>query len=499
MDKAAEVTAPPAGRPSQPVYVLAQVLDLSRRRWAVIAGATVALCVLATGVALLQPPLYRATAELIVDPLGLQVVGRDIERSDSASTLDLAGVDSQAYVLTSTPVLRRVVDGLGLADDRDYQAHAGWLARILGEAAQRSLRERETDAVEILRKDLAVKRVEGALVFQITASARGAARAADIANAVADAYIRQVTEERVETVQRAGSSLLQQVAPLRAQLDAAETAVERFRSDNALVRSSETGLVVTQQIKDLYTQIDVAEAELARLDARRDQIGKASPDDVVADALPEAANSASMVSLRAQYAGTAREIASLDRTLMPGHPRMVELRAELAETRRLIRLELGRLRSSAIQAAEVARANVANLRLRAGKLTQSKNDSSAAEIKLRELEGEAAAVRAVYDAALSRSRELQQQQSIVTQNSRVLTEAAPPSQRANPRLAVVALMGALFGACLGFGLAYLREMWPARRAGQPFAAEPAPAERVAAGSMPIPARGAALAAGARRR
>ena len=502
MREAGDSTASVDGRQPQAVYVVAQVLDLSRRRWLLVAGAALALGLVAAGVAVLQPPVYRATSELLVDPLGLQVVGRDIERSDGASALDLAGVDSQAYVLTSTPVLRRVVDELGLADDRDYQPSAGWLARALGDAAQRTPAERQLDAVDVLRRDIAVKRVEGALVFDITASAHAAALAAEIANATGASYLRQVAQERVDTVQRAGNSLLGQVAPLRAQLDAAEQAVERFRSDNALTRSSETGLVVTQQIKDLYTLIDAAEAEQARLEARKDQLARMSPDDLLAEAVPEAANSASLASLRAQYAQTAREIASEGQTLMPGHPRMVELRAERAETLKLIRLELARLRSSAVQAVDVARANVAKLKVRADGLTRSKNDSSAAEVKLRELEGEANAVRAVYDAALGRSRELEQQGSIATQNSRMLTEATPPLRRSNPRIAVVALMGALLGACLGFGVAYLAEAWGPggmRRARPRLAADPAPAEWALAEAAPASSRGTALAAGARPR
>lgn len=142
---------------------------------------------------------------------------------------------------------------------------------------------------------------------------------------------------------------------------------------------------------------------------------------------------------------------------------MVELNAELAEAQRQLRAELARIRSSVSDSAAQANTNLANLQARAGELTRSKNDSSEAETKLRQLESEAQAIRAMFDASLARARELEQQGKIQTSNSRLLSEATPPFRPTKPPLPIVLAAAALFGACLGLGLGYLLDRLPPRR------------------------------------
>ena len=109
---------------------LVQLLGLARRRVRLVAGSAAGCTALAAVYVLLQTPVYRATAELLVAPQALQVVGRDIVRTDSSASLDFANVDSQSLVMLSTPVLRRVADELNLAADPVFQPRPGLLSRM---------------------------------------------------------------------------------------------------------------------------------------------------------------------------------------------------------------------------------------------------------------------------------------------------------------------------------------------------------------------------------
>ena len=446
-------------------YGVERLVGLARRRlWLILCCAT-----LAAGLgflyAALQTPVYRATVELLVDPQALQVVGHDIVRPDTSASIDFANVDSQALVMVSTSVLRGVVERLHLVDDPAFQAHLGRLARLVGaEAPLLDAGQRAEEALDLLRQSIVVHRVDNSLVFQVTVSNPDARRSASIANALAQSYLKQVAIERVDAVGRSTASIVGQVSELRQQLDAAEAAAERFRAENGLIRSSDTGLVVTQQLKDLYTQIDAANADVARLASRRDQLAKSGPEALLTDTVPEALASATIVALRGQYAETARELASLGQTLLPQHPRIQEVKAELAETQRLLKAELVRIRSSVATSYAQAVDNLAKLHARAKDLTRDKVASSSAEIKLRQLESEAEAIRAVFNASLSRARELEQQGKIATSNSRVLSEAMPPLKASKPPLPIVVATAALFGACAGLGIAFLIDILPRRAA-----------------------------------
>ena len=450
-----------AGGISGSAFDVEQLFDLVRRHALLIVMSAVLSITSAAVFVLLQKPVYRATAELLVAPQTLQVVGRDIVRTDSSTSLELANVDSQALVILSTSVLRQVADKLKLEVFPEFQPHVGVVAWLIGDSPL-SESQRENGVLDLLKQSVVIHRVDNALVFQITVSSPNAARAAEIANALAAAYLQETALERVDAVKRANVSIIAQVSGLRDQLDAAESAVERYRSENGLIRSSDSGLVVTQQLNAITMQIDAAGAEVSRLAARKEQVAKIGPEALLTDIVPDVLNSSTLTALRAQYAQIAREAASQSRTLLPQHPHMLELRAELDEGQKQLQAELTRIRASVSDSYAQAVNNLKKLQARAKDLTSTKVASSEAETKLRQLDSEAEAIRAVLNASLNRARELDQQGRIETNNSHVLTQATAPVRPSNPPLIVVLAAAALFGICAGIGIAYLVE-WASRR------------------------------------
>ncbi len=450
--------APAPGRAS-PAFSLSELLGLLRRRRLLVAACAGLCLLLALAFLSVQTPVYRATAELLVDPQALQVVGKDIVRTDTSASIDFANVDSQALVMTSTGVLRQVIEELNLESDPAFNRPAGLLTRMFGKLMEPTPEQRLAQTIDALKRAIVIQRVDNSLVFRIIVTHPQAQRAADIANTLAQTYFKQGNDGRRAVVERANATLISQIAGLRTQLDEAERAVQTFRTQNNLVSTGE-GLVISQQLRDLYSQIGQAEGEFARQQARRDQLLRYGNGSPLSDQLPDALTSAAMTALRAQYAQTAREAASLGQTLAPQHPRLVEIRGELAETRRLLTAELSRVRSSIQENYRQAEANLANLRKRAQELTRTQETSGAAQIRLRQLESEAEAVRAVYSASLQRAKELEQQKRIETNNSRMLSEAVAPAVATKVPAALVLAAAALFGSCAGLGIAYLLEWMP---------------------------------------
>lgn len=450
--------APALGRAS-PAFSLSELLGLLRRRRLLVAACAALCLLLALAFLSVQTPVYRATAELLVDPQALQVVGKDIVRTDTSASIDLANVDSQALVMASTGVLRQVIEELNLESDPAFNRAAGPLTRLFGKLMEPTPEQRLAQTIDALKRAIVIQRVDNSLVFRIIVTHPQAQRAADIANTLAQIYFRQSVEGRRAVVERANATLISQIAGLRTQLDEAERAVQTFRAQNSLVSTGE-GFVISQQLRDLYSQIGQAEAEFSRQQARRDQLLRYGNGSPLSDQLPDALTSAAMTALRAQYAQTAREAASLGQTLAPQHPRLVEIRGELAETRRLLATELGRVRSSIQENYRQAEANLANLRKRAQELTRTQETSGAAQIRLRQLESEAEAVRAVYSASLQRAKELEQQKRIETNNSRMLSEAAVPAVASKVPASLVLVAAVLFGSSAGLGIAYLLEWLP---------------------------------------
>ncbi len=429
--------------------------ELARRRVKLIAATAAATTLLAMAFLAHQTPLYRATAEILVDPQALQVVGKDIVRQDTAASIDFANVDSQAMVMVSGSLLNQLIDELDLESDPVFRAQPGVLRRLLG--GDTPTQSRAT-TIEALRKAVVARRVDNSLVFEITVSHPDAEKSALIANRLASLYLKQGNDGRGQAVKRAGDTLLGQLSSLRKQLNDAEVAVEKFRGDNNLISTGEAGLIVNQQLRDLYGQITQAETETARLAARRDQVAKIGPDSLLSDRISEALNAPTIIALRSQYAQTAQEAARMAETLLPRHPRLVEARAELAAARRALSDELDRVRASIVQDYAQAQDNLKKLRDRAAALTKNQVSSSESEIRLRQLESEAEAIRTVYNASLGRAKELEQQQQIQTNNSRLISAASVPLKPSKAPALIVAPAALVFGACLGLALGFLLDL-----------------------------------------
>ena len=152
---------------------------LKRRRLMVIASACVTL-LLALAYLAAQTPVYRATAELLVDPQALQIVGKDIVRSDSSASIDFANVDSQALVMTSSGVLRQVISDLDLEQDGALTPQPGFLARHFGKLLMPTPQQRSAQTTDALRRAIVIQRVENSLVFRIIVSHPDAEKSADI-------------------------------------------------------------------------------------------------------------------------------------------------------------------------------------------------------------------------------------------------------------------------------------------------------------------------------
>ena len=416
---------------------LAEVLGSARRRWRWILASALVVAVLGGLFSLRQAPTYRAVVELLIDPQALQIVGRGLSRPDAPPQIDFANLESQSLILLSAKLLDRVITGLGLADDR---------VLLRGSPAGADPR---SAALEGLRRRITVRRVDASLTFQLTVAYPDPRRAAEIANAVAAAYFEVSSDDRLAAVRRANETLLTQLGDLRGQLNRADLAVERYRSEKRLIASGDAGLLITQQLRDLYTQITVAEADLAKLSARREQAKQWASVDGGVQATPETGASSVMVSLRAKHAQVVQEIAQASRSLGPAHPSMIALVAQRTATAQLVAAEADRIRRTTDEELRRGEEGLRQLRGRAETLVTSQASSNEEAIRLRQLESEADAIRRTYNLVLGRIKDLEQQEVINTNNSQIVSPASPPLKSSDTPLPVVVAAGLLFGAVFG--------------------------------------------------
>lgn len=201
------------------------------------------------------PPVFTASAKVLVDPANSQIFTQDAMRFDSVAAN--ARIDSQVEVVRSARISRVVITDLRLIEDPEFRsdrpARGGTLLDALGlghssiaaipdgtptpgsptgSATQGSM----WVARELLYTQAAfathlfVRRVGQSYVLEISFRSSDPEKAAQIANAVAEAYVNDDIRVKSEAAQRGSDWLEERLGELRENTLEAMRQVERFKS-----------------------------------------------------------------------------------------------------------------------------------------------------------------------------------------------------------------------------------------------------------------------------
>jgi len=450
--------------PAQP-DTTADVADLGRilaRRRSLILGTAALLGLLATLYAFLTPSLYTAVSQILIDPRDRQVVTNDINPGALSPDGGVTQVESQVRVIESESVLSRAVAEAGLVDDPEFGAPSDDIVArtmrslresILGAAPPVDARQR---ALDNLRRRLAVKRADKVFVVDVIVTTRNPEKSARIVNAIARAYLVDQSASRAQAAERASGELLARLDDLRAAVNAADDKLETFKAQNGLIASSGR-LVNEQQLTDSNTRLTAARGRTAEAKARLQGIRDARGRVVGSGATPEAIQSTVIERLRSQYAELAAKEADLRTQLGERHPYIAATRTQMQDVRRLIDGELNRIAQAAETEYQRAQANETAVAGELERLQKASAVTARSSVRLRELEREVEASRAVYNGFLLRSREIKEQAGVDTTNARIISVAQPPQDRSWPPRFFIIAAALASGLGIGTGLALAKE------------------------------------------
>ena len=196
----------------------------------------------------------------------------------------------------------------------------------------------EERVLEAYYDRLTVYAVENSRVIVINFVSEDPELAAQVANAVASGYLVLQERARQEQARTAGQWLSGEIDNMRKRVAEAEAKVEAFRSKTNLFVGNNNTTLSAQQLGDVNTQIATARAQKADAEPRarliREMLKSGAPiesSDILNSELIRRL-SEQRVTLRAQ-------LAEQSSSLLDGHPRIKELKAQIADLDRQIRAE----------------------------------------------------------------------------------------------------------------------------------------------------------------
>jgi polysaccharide biosynthesis transport protein len=436
-----------------------------RRQYMVVIFCT--LLAVVFGLIYLQhtPPRYTAHAAMIIDTRKGQLFQNQSILADGP--IDLAGVESQVQIVKSENVAASVIKDLHLTEMREFVGgttdpvdqlltHLQWSS-----PPPRSEFELMRQAINTFEKNLDAARVGMSYVLDISYTANDPDRAAQIANAVADAYVVDQLDAKFHANRQASNWLQDRVGGLRDQAAAAERAVVAFKQENNIVAAGGK-LMNEQQVSDLNTQLVLARERTSEANARLNRIqsiireaGASGGrfDASVSDAL----NSQIITKYRQQYLDLVNREADWSTRYGRNHLAVVNLRNQIREIRDSMFAELKRLGGTYNSDYEIAKQRQESLEKDLARAVSQSQESNKAQISLRELESSAQSLRTLHDSFLRRYTESIQQESFLITEARIISRATRPLSKSGPTTNLILVLACFGGIGLGVAAGFIRE------------------------------------------
>ncbi|MGY4606972.1 succinoglycan biosynthesis transport protein ExoP [Bradyrhizobium sp. USDA 4474] len=453
-------------------HTVSVALGLISRQYPVMI-ITVLLCLAMAGVYLATAPKrFTGTAVLLMDSRKMQGLQTQVGASGD-NPIDTAMVDSQVEVLKSETIASAVIKDLRLLDSpefmREDEGLLGGLNRLFASFFPESKPSDDglmRTAIGRIVNGLTIKRVAQSYVIEISYQSVSPDLAARIANAVAENYITDSLESKYQASRRAAVWLQDRLKELRAQASTAERAVADYKAKNNIIDAGGR-LLTEQQLAEINSALTESRAKRAEAQAKLERITailNADDNDsrVILNDLATVNDSMAnpvITKLRQTYLDYAAKASDWSNRYGPTHLAVVNLHNQMREIRHSIIDELRRTAEAYKSDLEIAKAREESSQKSLNDTISVSNDTSQAQIVLRDLESNAQSARALSDNFLQLYMVSVQQQSFPITEARVITQAdVSSSPKTSPKTALVLLAGIVGGGILAGLVAIFIEM-----------------------------------------
>lgn len=430
-------------------FDIRQLIGPIRRHLSLVLS-TIAIVVIFTAIIIFAiTPRYSASALVVVDPSSKNLL--DPSGATAASTSDNAKVESEVEILQSPAVLAEVVARNELVTDGEFGARVGWRSRILSMlrlSPPRTLSDEDRMQLTIERfgEHVSIRRLGSTYLIAVEVQSASAAKAAHLANSIANTYIAAQIEAKVNGTLVARDVLNKRIASASNAIEEAESAFEGFINANLERISREGGsTALTDLRRKLESAREEREQTLLAFEGIDESIGR---DDwaAVAAALKSEA-------LR-QLDGQRQRVKAAIGTTPSGAAIPINLRDELARLESEIQEQVSSGKSSLRKRVDLLDAEVDRAQQEMRRTVLQGNLPTDLLTRLYQLQQDSEVARNQYQTLLSRLKDTEAQADLQIADSRLVSAALPPAKPAFPKTGLILVLASLGAAALGIALAF---------------------------------------------
>jgi uncharacterized protein involved in exopolysaccharide biosynthesis len=421
---------------------------MRKRNW-IIVPTVLALVLSLTAVNMITPR-FKSEARILIDGRESVFLRPTGERNEDRSALDPEAVTSQVQLVQSRDLAREIIRKNKLAELPEFDpvlrgiSPLKSLLAMVGIGRDPFSLTPEERVLEAYYERFTAYAVDKSRVIVVEFQSHDPELAARVANSIAEGYLVLQQDARQQQAKSAGQWLSGEIERLRKKVAEDESRVEDFRSKSSLFVGTNNTTLSNQQMGELNTQLNSARALKSDAESKarliREMLQSGQPIEA-----SEVLNSELVRRLAEQRVTLRAQLAEQSSTLLGGHPRIKELKAQLADLDRQLREEAGKVSRSLDNDARIASGRVDGLVNSLDQLKKQASSSNGQDVQLRALEREAKAQRDLLESYLAKYREASARENIeaAPADGRIISRATVSNTPAYPKKLPIVLIATL--------------------------------------------------------
>jgi polysaccharide biosynthesis transport protein len=438
---------------------------LLRKKWKILRPTILVALVTLLAVQVVTPK-YMSESRIFIEGGDNVYLRPDADRdTGDRSAVDQEAVTSQAQIILSQDLAREVINKLKLGDRPEFDPTLSGVSPIkavlglLGLARDPLSMTPEERVLQAYYDRLTVTPFANSRVINIDFLSQDPELAAQVANAIADGYLVRQRLAKQDQAKSAGQWLAGEIDTMRQKVEDAEAKVEDFRAKANLLVGNNNTTLSAQELGDVNAQLAAARAQKADAEAKakliRDMLHSGVPIDS-SDIL----NSELIRHLAEQRVTLKAQLAEQSSTLLDDHPRIKELKAQIADLDQQIRAEAETIARSFENDAKLAGARLDSQIAILDQLKSQAAGTNEQDVQLRALERDAKSQRDLLESYLAKYREATSRDTIdsTPADARVISRATVSNIPAYPKKLPTVLIATFATLVLSSGLIMTREI-----------------------------------------
>ena len=407
-----------------------------QQRLPIAAGVFLLVLLLTALYAWTRTPLFTATSRLLIESGGVNLTAmKDVYDPMRSSMMQRDIIQTQVQLIKSTPVMEAVLQQGFLMQNPQFRD--------------------SKDPVKTLADSIQVAPARSGYVLDVSTERSDPKEAAQIVNAVVDAYLAQNRQRRMGVSDDGIMELKKKSEELRVRLDAATKELHALMVTNRMVSFEDAQNIVVERLKGLNNNLMTAQPLRIQAEARYRTAEESRKAGNPIESIPGVLESTVIGSLKMELARQEQQYSEMQARLGENHPQLQSVIAQINALKAKLDLESANIMDSLRERYEQTLNEEKMLREELAKQEENVLRFNELASQYNILRQSRDSIQEAYSSIIHRIDELSVSQlSGQGNNVFVVSRADVPQIRSWPSHTRMMMMGIFFGALLAVGFCF---------------------------------------------